>query len=42
MYVLDRDAHINHKHDLDHDAMQAWFDANSKQKITVAWDGLYV
>ena len=34
--------HINHKHDLDHDAMQAWYDANSKQKVTVAWDGLYV
>ena len=34
--------HINHKHDLDHDAMQAWFDANSRQKVTVAWDGLSV
>ena len=34
--------HINHKHDLDHDAMQAWFDDNSRQKVTVAWDGLSV
>ena len=34
--------HINHKHDLDHDAMQAWFDANSPLKVTVAWDGLSV
>ena len=34
--------HINHKHDLDHDAMQAWYDANSKQKVTVAWDGLCI
>lgn len=34
--------HINHKHDLNHDAMQAWFDANSPMKVTVAWDGLSI
>ena len=34
--------HINHKHTLDHDGMQAWFDANSPQKVTVAWDGLSI
>ena len=34
--------HINHKHDLDHDALQAWYDANSPLKVTVAWDGLKI
>ena len=34
--------HINHKHSLDHDGMQAWYDANSRQKVTVAWDGLTI
>ena len=34
--------HINHKHDLHHDAIQAWYDANSPMKVTVARDGLVI
>jgi len=34
--------HINHKHDLNHDGMQAWYDANSSQKVIVASDGLAI
>jgi phosphoribosyl 1,2-cyclic phosphate phosphodiesterase len=34
--------HINHKHDLTHDDMQAWFDAHSRFCITVAYDGLKI
>jgi len=34
--------HINHKHSFDHDALQAWFDANSPLKVTVARDGLAI
>ena len=35
-------SHINHKHDLNHDQMQQWFDEHSKMSVTVAWDGLVV
>lgn len=34
--------HINHKHTLNHDGMQAWYDANSPMKVTVAFDGLEI
>ena len=34
--------HINHKHSLDHDRLQAWYDAHSARKVTVAWDGLSI
>ena len=32
--------HINHKHDLNHEAYQAWFDRNAPYRVCVAYDGL--
>lgn len=34
--------HINHKHDFNHEAYQAFFDAHALQPVTVAYDGLQV
>ncbi len=34
--------HINHKHDLNHNELQAWFDEHARLKVTVAWDGLEI
>lgn len=34
--------HINHKHDLNHTELQAWFDQHSKLPVVVAYDGLIV
>lgn len=34
--------HINHKHQLTHENMQAWFDTHSKIPVTVAYDGLKI
>lgn len=34
--------HINHKHDLTHDKMQAWYNAHAKMPVVVAHDGLVI
>lgn len=34
--------HINHKHNLTHPMLQAWFDENSPYKVTVAHDGMRI
>lgn len=35
-------SHINHKHDLNHDQLQQWFDEHGKLPVTVAFDGLHI
>ncbi len=32
--------HINHKHDFNHEAYQAWFDRHPSYRVSVAYDGL--
>jgi phosphoribosyl 1,2-cyclic phosphate phosphodiesterase len=34
--------HINHKHDLNHTELQAWFDQHSRLPVVVAYDGLTI
>lgn len=34
--------HINHKHDLNHEAYQEWFDAHTDLNVKVAYDGLKI
>lgn len=34
--------HINHKHDLNHEAYQEWFDSHTKFNVKVAYDGLKI